>query len=195
MLAPVVQRQVHQFPKLKIWVRLLVGVLFLLTGCVTPSYQPHGSVVTVRQPTSVASGVVIGENLIITAEHVVDEDGYIKIRVSKNPLKKYTKFFRLAEMPNAKEKIVCLYGPFEFSPTAIFKVGCEKDNEPFMVQTRRGLFEVTEFNSQPGDSGSAVICKHGRLLGVHWGHHKVKTKIGNRLVTTKKTPIFLLFKD
>lgn len=195
MHAPVVQWQVHQFPKLKIWVQFLAGVSIFLSGCATPSYQPHGSVVAVHQPHSIASGVVIGENLVVTAAHVVDEDGYIKIRVSKNPLKRYTNFFKLGEMSNPRENIVCLYGPFEFSLTAIFKVGCEKNDKPFMIHTRRGLFELEEFVPQPGDSGSAVICKHGRLIGIHWGHYKVKTKIGSKLVITKKIPIFLLFKD
>jgi len=178
----------------KTWVRFLVGVLVLLTGCVTP-YEPHGSVVTIRQPHSIGAGVVIGENLVITAAHVVDEDGYIKIRVSKNPLMKHTEFFKLAEIDKLRENIVCLYGPFDFSPTAIFKLGCEKNDKPFMIQTRRGLFELTNFNSQPGDSGSAVICKHGRLLGVHWGHQSIMTITNGKKVTKRTKPIFLLFKD
>jgi len=171
-----------------------VGALILFTGCVTP-YEPHGSVVAIKQPGTIGSGVVIGENLVVTAAHVVDEPGYIKIKISENPLTKYTEFFKLAEIPHGRENIVCLYGPFKFSPTAIFKLGCDEDGEPFMIQTRRGLFELTEFNSQPGDSGSAVMCVHGHLLGVHWGHHNIATMINGKRKITKTKPIFLLFKD
>ncbi len=167
-------------------------LLALLVGCVSPDYQPHGSVVAIRQPKTIGTGVVIGENLVITAAHVVDEDGYIKIKVSKNPFKTYTEFRRLADMTNQPENIVCLYGPHEFSPTSIFKLGCK--DEPFMVQTRRGLFELTEYNSQRGDSGSAVMCKHGHLLGVHYGSNIALVRKGKEMIEVKQ-PIFLLFKD
>jgi hypothetical protein len=145
-------------------------------------------VVAVRQPHSMGSGVVIGENLVITAGHVVDEDGYIKIKASKNPLKKYTSFYFVAMMAHERDNIVCLSGEFKFSPSAIFKIGCEEKDKPFMIQTRRGLFELTEFISQPGDSGSAVMCKHGRLVAIHWGHQKIKTKG----LIKKKTSLFLM---
>jgi len=164
--------------------RKLLIPLCLLVGCITPGYQPHGSVVTIRQRTSIGTGVVIGENLVITASHVVDEPGYIKLRLSKNPLKRYTEFRKLAEISHDRENIVALYGPWEFSPTMIFKVGC--DSPPFMIQTRRGLFELTEYTPQGGDSGSAVMCEHGHLVGVHWG---------SRTYSTRKEPLFLLFKD
>lgn len=165
----------------------LLIILALLTGCATPNWQPHGSVVTIRQPGSIASGAVIGENLVVTAAHCVDEDGYIKIRVSKNPLKKYTTFYKLAEMPNKIENFVCLYGSHHFNSTSIFKVGCDSsDSAPAFVQTRRGLFKIDDFVSQKGDSGSAIIDKHGHLLGVHYGSQTYRNK---------KIPIFLLFKD
>lgn len=162
-------------------------LLVLFSGCVMPGqpkWQPHGSVVEIRQPKSIASGVVIGENLVITAAHCVDENGYIKIRVSKNPIIKYTRFYKLAEFSNPREPIVCVYGEYKFDETAIFEVGCSFP--PAFVQTRRGLFAVDKFISMPGDSGSAVMDKHGHLLGVHYG---------SRTVEGERQPVFLLFKD
>ena len=164
----------------------LLILLCLFVGCVSPvpEWQPHGSVVEIRQPKSSARGVVIGENLVVTAAHCVDEDGFIKIKVSKNPLTKYTRFYKLAEFSNPRESIVCIYGKFKFDKASIFEVGC--NFPPAFIQTRRGLFTVDEFISRPGDSGSAVMDKHGHLLGVHYGH---------RTVAGKRSPIFLLFKD
>jgi V8-like Glu-specific endopeptidase len=169
---------------------LFILLALLTSSCISNSCisrygnTPHGSVVTIRQPNTIASGVVIGKNLIVTAAHCVNKDGYIKVKVSRNSIIKYTEFYKLTEINSKPENMICIYGDYNFRDSAIFEIGF--GSSPAFVQTSRGLFEIDEFNPQPGDSGSALIDRRGRLIGLVYGRKTIKGK---------KAPVFLLFKE
>lgn len=171
--------------------KLLIILAFLI-GCASSQQSTHGGLVEVYQPRTIGTGVVVGENIVMTVGHVVDE-GWVRLKLSNNPLTKYTKFYRLATIERARDSIVILYGDYEFKPSAVFKLGCKKS--PSLVRTRRGLFEVDNYLSQPGDSGSAVVCEDGHLLGLVYGHKVIKIKSGDKIIKMTGAPVFVLFKE
>ena len=170
----------------------LLIILSLLIGCTSPQISAHGGIVQIHQPRTVGTGVVVGENIVMTVGHVVDAGG-VKLKLSNNPLTRYTKFYRLATIKYSRDNIVILHGDYEFKPSAIFKLGCNK--LPFLVQTRRGLFEVDNYLSQPGDSGSAVTCDDGHLLGLVYGRKIINVRHNNKIIKKIGKPVFVLFKD
>ena len=156
-------------------------ISLLLSGCL------HPGIVKVYQEKEtgghrIGTGVVINKNFIITAHHVIRGEGKCTVRI---PILHNRIHFKKRALPllvrNYKNiEPVVLMQPtgddidYEFNKDSIFKIG---EGEPYKAITRRGDFLWENYRPKPGDSGSAIVTKHGELVGILYGHRKDKTPI------------------
>jgi len=118
------------------------------------------------------TGVVVSDNEVVTAYHVVDGDTKCKIKVSTFPRNIIGfKIQKYMLTDDNIEPIVLLrpFGRYKFFKKNIFKIGI---GAPYKVITLRGTFHWKGYRAVRGDSGSAVVNIKGDLVGVVYGHRR-----------------------
>lgn len=146
----------------------LVGILLLLfSGCATHRYN-EGAVVRVKNSNGAScNAAVIGKNLIVSVGHCLSTDSVLFVFYRQ----KWHKATLVQKYEGDHDTIVVMCVPtvdwsmeswFALNPTGM----------PHLAITRHsGRVYWNSALSYPGDSGSPVIDRHGRLVGLIWGHY------------------------
>ncbi len=138
------------------------------------SIHPKGEVVQIRQSRGLASAAVIGPTTLLTVAHAVDRHGEIR---ALGKTARVTGVIR----GNPEDLVVLEVDSADYESS--FVLG---GSAPVVAHTLRRSFLVKDWTPIPGDSGSPVVDREGRLVGLVWGYDSQKRLVVARPVLDER---------